>query len=129
MNKETINLIIRHILTAVGSFLIGKAFLGITIDAVSWESIVGFAITLAGLYWSIREKNTGIEIFQGVVRHAFTVFGGLLVASGRLTAGELETYLGLALALFAAVQSWTSRKKVAAVKTGQIPIQQLKGKS
>lgn len=127
MNKETINLIIRHILTAAGAFLIGRAFFGITIDATSWESFVGLALTLVGFIWSIREKTATIEVIQGVVRHILTVFGGILVGSGKLQNAQLEDIIGAAMAIFAAVQSFTSRKKAAAVKTGQLSVGQLKG--
>lgn len=127
MNKETINLIIRHVLTAAGSFLIGRSFFGINIDAPTWEGIVGFALTAIGVIWSIKEKNTSIETFQGLVRHALTVFGGILVGAHKLENAQLEDIIGAVMAIFAAIQSFTSRKKVAAIKTDQLSVGKLKG--
>lgn len=43
----------RHLLTFVGGLLVTKGY----VDAASFESAVGAAITIAGVIWSAAEKK------------------------------------------------------------------------
>ncbi len=54
MNKEVILGIVRHTLTAAGGVLVTKG----TIDQTTLESVVGALLTLLGVVWSIKSKNS-----------------------------------------------------------------------
>jgi hypothetical protein len=53
MTREQILGIARHTLTFVGGILVMKGLL----DEATWTEISGSAMTLAGLIWSIVDKN------------------------------------------------------------------------
>lgn len=53
MTKEQILGIARHTLTFVGGILVAKGLF----DESTWTEISGSAITLAGLIWSVIDKN------------------------------------------------------------------------
>jgi hypothetical protein len=53
MNKEQILGIARHILTFVGGFLVVRGY----VDESTLTEIVGSTVTLAGLIWSVLDKN------------------------------------------------------------------------
>lgn len=54
MNKEQILGIVRHVLTFAGGFLVVRG----KIDESTLTEIVGSLVTLAGLVWSVLDKNT-----------------------------------------------------------------------
>lgn len=53
MNTEYLQALCRHILTAVGGFLVAR---GMT-DTSTIESITGGAVALIGLVWSVFHKQ------------------------------------------------------------------------
>jgi hypothetical protein len=53
MNKEQILGIVRHILTFAGGFLVVRG----KIDESTLTEVVGSVVTLAGLVWSVLDKN------------------------------------------------------------------------
>jgi len=53
MNKNQILGITRHILTFVGGFLVVRGY----VDESTVTEIIGSVVTLAGLIWSVVEKN------------------------------------------------------------------------
>lgn len=53
MNKDTIQSLIRHVLTALGALLVSKGIVG----HAETESIVGGVVTAIGLVWAIWDKN------------------------------------------------------------------------
>lgn len=53
MNKAAILGFLRHVLTYGGGFLTSKGI----VDASSAESLVGGAVAVAGLVWSVIEKR------------------------------------------------------------------------
>lgn len=104
---------IRHLLTAIGAFFMGRALFGGTVifDSSLLEGIIGFIISLVGIVWSIKEKAVDIEKLQGVVRQAISLIGGVLVASGRIDNETLTIWAGILLALIPFLQSMIMRKK------------------
>ncbi len=53
MNRDLIFALIRHLLTFVGSLLVTKG----VIDAGQAETVVGAAVSLAGVIWSVLDKK------------------------------------------------------------------------
>jgi len=53
MTKEQILGIARHTLTFIGGILVMKGIL----DEATWTEISGSALTLAGVIWSVIDKN------------------------------------------------------------------------
>ena len=54
MNKDIITGIIRHLLTSTGGVLVTKG----VITSATLDTGVGAVLTLIGLFWSIKAKNT-----------------------------------------------------------------------
>lgn len=126
MKQETVNQILRTLLTGFGGYLVGINVLGVTIDAVLWQSILGILMALTGIIWSIRSKTLGIEQVAGVVRQIITVFGGVLVASGKLKNDILEMLLALIPLVFPLAQAKISSKTNTQIKSGEINLLDLK---
>jgi hypothetical protein len=55
MNKEILLGLTRHILTTLGGILVSKGY----VDSGSLEMIVGGAVTIAGVLWSVANKRQG----------------------------------------------------------------------
>ena len=53
ITQDQILAIVRHLLTMVGGVLMMHA----TVDAATWELISGAVIGIAGIAWSIYDKN------------------------------------------------------------------------
>lgn len=127
MKKENVFSLIRTILTALGSFLIGKNIFGNVVDQSILEIIVGAVLSIVSIAWSIADKTANIEMLQSGIRKVFVMIGGLLVASGKLDAAKLDTYLGLALSLIPFLYSLLSKKKSQEIAEGTISVQDLAG--
>ena len=54
LNQDQVEGVVRHAMTAVGGVVISLGYVG---DA-TWQIVVGAVVTLAGVVWSIMEKNT-----------------------------------------------------------------------
>lgn len=128
MTSERIFSILRNILTIVGGWFIGKSLFGEAIDTNTLELLIGVVMSLAGTIWSIVDKTVTIEKIQGTVRHVISVIGGALVASGKISAENLELILGIILALIPIIQGYFSRKKVQAIESGKYSVNQLKSR-
>ena len=126
MDRKTIETLLRTAMTSLGVFMLGKNLLGTPIDASVWQMVVGAAMSLLSIIWGILDKNLGIEMLQSFIRSAFVGFGGLLVAKGQLSAGTLESVIGVITALLPAIYSYLSRKKSQEIATGGIIVEALK---
>lgn len=120
MNKENILVILRALLSAAGAWLIGKNFLGNPVDEVLWQGIVGSPMAIAAFVWTVREKAATVEQWQGIARQTITFFGGLFVATGKLTSETLTAITGFAIAIIPLIQSFMSRKKAEQLKSNHI---------
>lgn len=126
MNKETVFTLIRTLLTSFGVFLIGKNFLGQTIDQSIWQMLIGIAMSAFSVAWGMYDKTLGLEMLQSFIRSAFVGIGGLLVAKGSLSVEKLESILGIVLALLPLVYSLLSKKKSTELANGTIEPNALK---
>lgn len=127
MNKEQLLSLGRHVLTFLGTFLIGKSLWGIPIMSETVDILVGVIMTLAGIGFSIYEKNIEIEKLQGLARQVITAIGGLFVARGTVTNEDIEKYVAIAMAIIPFLQSILARKKARRLETGNIDVRTLKG--
>ncbi len=125
MNKDLWLSLLRTALTAFGSFLFGKNILGASIDAVLWQEIVGIAIAVGSTLWGIIDKTATVEGVQSAVRSVAVFIGGLLVASGKLSSGSLDSWMGFITTLVTVILSVTNRAKVKQLSEGQIKIDTL----
>lgn len=126
MNKETVFTLIRTLLTSFGVFLIGKNFLGQSIDQSLWQMLVGIAMSAFSVVWGMYDKTLGLEMLQSFIRSAIIGVGGLLVAKGSLSPEKLESILGIALAVLPLVYSIISKKKSTELAEGYIEPSALK---
>ena len=126
MDRKTIETLLRTAMTSLGVFMLGKNLLGTAIDASVWQMVVGTAMSLLAVIWGVLDKSLGIEMLQSFIRSAFVGFGGLLVAKGQLSAGTLESVIGIITAILPAIYSFLSRKKSQEIAKGAIIVEALK---
>lgn len=126
MNKETILSLVRTILTAISAFVVGKHLFGTTVDDATWQGWVGVVVGLGSSIWGIVDKSATIEGIQSALRSAIIVVGGLFVAKGSLTADQLTSILGAAMAIIPFLYSTLSKQKSASIANGNLPVSSLK---
>lgn len=126
MNKETFMSLIRTLLTSIGVFIIGKNLLGNPIDHSVVEMLIGIAMSLTSVIWSLLDKTIAIEMLQSFIRQVIVGIGGLLLAKGYTTPEKIEAILGVATAVLPLLYSVLSRKKTEAIKSGEVPLSVLK---
>ena len=125
MTKETVIILIKALLTVVGSWLIGQNFIGQPIDQSVLEIIGGIIMSGVSIFWSIRDKSYTIESLQAFARQVLLFIGGLLIAANKITPDRFEAILGLILAVVPIVQSYASKKKAEQIKQGKIDVDAL----
>lgn len=125
--KENILSIIRHILVAVGAYLVGKNFLGNAIDAESWQGWVGAAITAISVVWGVIDKTATIEMVQSGLRSVVTFVGTMLVASGKIKGELLTSLLAIISIGVPMLYSQLSIQKSKKVASGTLPVTELRG--
>ncbi len=121
-NKDLWLSLFRTALTAFGSFLFGKNILGASIDSVLWQEIVGIIIAVGSTVWGILDKSATVDGIQSAVRSVAVFIGGLLVASGKLSSGALDSWMGFITTLVTVILSATSRSKAQQLAKGEIKI-------
>lgn len=127
MNRENIVAIFRAALLILGSYLMGKSFLGSQIDDVLWQQIVGSALTLFSVIWGIVTKTAGIEAVQSGIRSVVMFVGSLLVGSGRIAGEVLESALTIISVLVMVVYGQLSRLKSVKIAEGKLGVADLSG--
>lgn len=127
MNKETIFSVVRTLLSAFGSFLIGKNIAGTTVDMVVWEMWVGGFMGAASLAWSIFDKTATIEMFQSGIRNFLILIGGFLVGWGKLAQGTWDAIMGIIVILLPFIYSQLSKQKSIDIATGKLGLRDLSG--
>lgn len=127
MTKEVFFSIFRSILTAVGAYLIGKSFLGATIDDNLWLGIISSAVTLGSIIWGVVDKSATIEMVQSGLRSVVTFVGALLVGSGVLKGEVIESTLTIISVIVPVLYSQLSKLKSKNIAEGSTAIVELKG--
>lgn len=126
MNKETSFIFVRALGTAIGSWLIGNYIWGTQITPEVWQVIIGIILSLASLGWSIYEKNVQEEMVTSTVRQIISFFGGLWVASGKITPDRLDSLGGFVMVIIPIVLSYFEKKKSTRLAKREITISKLK---
>lgn len=97
MNAQ-VQAILQNVLALVGGFLVLKG-----IDAGVIGQVSGIALAIVSIVWGITQKNVNGGAILSTVGNIVTFVGGLLVAKGTLSNGDLATYSGLIIALATSV--------------------------
>lgn len=128
MSKEIWWSLLRTVLTALGAFLIGKNIWGQPIDNELWQSIIGVIMAVGSIIWGFFDKSNTLEAVQSALRSVFVVVGGLLIASGKVSAGTLESISGVILAVLPFVYRLLSKQKTDMIAAGTLkPETDIKG--
>lgn len=125
MSQDQITGIIRAILTIAGTYLFGHNLFGAKVDESLWQEVSGCVMVVAAFVWSIATKTLTLEIFQSSILKVITVVGMLLVTSGKLAGGTLTAIATLATTVLPIIYSILSKKKSAAIATGDVTPSQL----
>lgn len=120
MSQQVWLSLLRTVLTAFGAFLIGKNIFGAPVDDVLWQSIVGAILAVVSIIWGFKSKTNTLESLQSGLRSVIVVFGGLFVASGKISSGTLESIAGFVLAALPFVYSILSKNKTAMIASGTL---------
>lgn len=126
MNKETSLIFVRALMTALGSWLIGNYFMGSQLTPELWQIILGIILSGVSVFWSVKEKTVNEEIVNSFVRQVVSFFGGLMVASGKITPERLDSLTGLILVIVPIILSYFEKKKSTRLANRQITISKLK---
>lgn len=127
INKERSLSILRIVLTSIGAYLMGKNFLGTSIDNDVWVGIVGGIVTAASIVWGIVDKTAKPEMIASGLRSVFLTFGTMLVGSGIIKDEVLQGALGVISIIVPAGLSETNKRVHKNVATGKTPIADLSG--
>lgn len=128
MNKDTVLSILRALMTAGGSYIVGHNLFGHQVDASVWQEVAGSVIALVGAIWGVVDKTAGIEGVQSAVRSFLQSAGGFLTAAGVITGETLNAILGLATAIISVLQSHLSKVKVKQIADGTVNVSADTGK-
>lgn len=127
MNKEVVLSILRSVMTALGSYLVGKNFLGAEIDDVLWQGILGAVMTTVSIIWGIVTKELSIEGLQSGLRSVIMFIGALLVGSGILKEEVVASILAIIATIIPVIYSQVSKQKSKNIANGEIGIADLRG--
>ena len=127
MNKEIVLSVVRSILTAVGAYLMGKFFLGSTIDNNLWGGIAASVVTAVAIVWGIIDKSINAEKLESGLRSIVITFGTLLVGSGVIKSEVLDSVLAVVSLLIPVLLSQAAKSANKSVATGEVKIADLSG--
>lgn len=127
MNKETGLSILRSVLTAVGAYLMGKFFLGSTIDNNLWGGIAAGVVTAVSIVWGFWDKSINAEKLESGLRSIIITFGTLLVGSGVIKSEVLDSVLAVISLLIPVLLSQAAKSANKSIATGEVKIADLSG--
>ncbi len=128
MNQDKLLSLLKNVLTVVGGLFLGKTIFGqVPFTTELLDGIIGAALSITALVWSIKEKKVTIEMQQGAVRRVLSLIGGILVSSGKMTVENMNLWIGVILSLVPIIQGQTSIAKAKQLQNGEIKVSQLKG--
>jgi len=113
MKKEVVLGFLRQAFTAIGPFLVAQGFAGVQTDVVGVTG--GAILAITGLVWGIVDKSGAlVPSLLSVGRHLIGATSGILIASGALDAGTIESGSTFALAAIAFGGSFVNKQNAAA---------------
>lgn len=120
ITRTEIFAILRSVLSAVGAYLLGVNVFGIKVDASVWQEVVGGAMALAGIAFSVLDKSLTVEMIAAFIRQTITVGGGLLVAAGKIRGEVVVSLLAIIPMVAPYVQGILLRIKISGLQSGKI---------
>lgn len=112
--NEKVDSLIRHLLTIVGSWLIAR---GVLNESVATD-VVGGAIALLSLGWSIYVKDYAKDKISGFVRQILTAAA---VFIGSLSPAMIDTIISVLGTVGMVWLGWDDKEQVRQVKPDKIP--------
>jgi len=102
MTRSKLYSLLRHAISLIGGILIAR---GVLTDGFGQE-IMGTALSLLSVIWSIMDKTYTVNQIEGTARQLLTTLSGILIFKTALTpstidlimaavSGLLSTYLGV----------------------------------
>ena len=125
--KDNIFALLRYALLAVGAYLVGKNFLGQSIDDELWQGLLGVGLGLGAAIWGWVDKTATLEAIQSAFRSAISFIGVMLVGSGIIKDEVLQSVLGGLPLIISYLYGVTSKKKNKQIAAGEVRIADLKG--
>ena len=115
MSKEVILGFLRQAFTAIGPFLVAQGLAGESPEVVGVTG--GAILAITGLVWGVIDKSGElVPSLLSVARHLIGALSGILVATGALDAGTIESGAALGLAAIAFGGSFVNKRNVAAAE-------------
>lgn len=124
---ENLGSILRAVLIAVGSFVIGHKYFGGTISNDLWASFTGGVLVVGSTIWGIVTKSATIESIQSGLRSFLTFGFAFLLAKGVVTAEQITIILSSVGTIVPLIYSIYSKQKTQAVAAGKLSLSQLAG--
>ena len=119
---EKIEVIVRALLNAFGSFLIGRVIFGQAVDEHLLTLILGFVMALGAFIWSFVEKDVAVEKREGIWRQLATAILAILAGWGMLNEQQVVQWSALIASLLPILLSLDARNKIRQLKTGRLSL-------
>lgn len=111
MNFDTpIWSIVRHILSAIGGYLVLKGY----VDDSILQQGIGILFAIIAIIGSIRAKVATNDMILGTLRQLITFIGGFLAGKGYINQGTVDMILGLITAFVPLITGRLTPKAVVA---------------
>lgn len=125
MNFDTpIWSIVRHILSAIGGYLVLKGY----VDDSILQQGIGTIFGIIAIVGSIISKTANNDMVLGTLRQIVTFVGGYLAAKGIINQQTVDTIVGLLTALIPLITGHLTPKAVVASADKQAETLKLNGK-
>ena len=121
MQKQDWLSLIRTLLVAYGSWLVGTNLFGTAVTAELWQEIIGAVLALGGAIWGLIDKTSGIEQFESTLRSLLVIGAAFITAKGLLSVDKANQIIGVIMALIPFIASYTAKRKNAAIISGALP--------
>jgi hypothetical protein len=128
MTKDQVILLTKTLLTAIGSFFLGKSLFGGAITDNLLQTIVSGVVVVGSVVWSFFDGSIAVEGIQGALKQIVAAIGGVLASLGKSTA-SFDAISGALLPIIVLVYGLLSQKKSANIASGAVAIADLKGVS
>lgn len=97
--NSTVQSIIQSVLALIGGYLVMRG-----IDPTTVTTVTGIVLGLVSVVWGgIAAKSVNGNAVITIVSNIGTFVGGILVANGKLSTANAQTYIGLIVSLATAI--------------------------
>ena len=98
--SSTIQSLVQSLLALVGGYLVMRG-----VDATVVSTAIGIVLGIVSVVWGIISHNPNGNSILSVVTNLSTFVAGILVANGKLSTTNAQTYIGLIVGLAASILS------------------------